>query len=515
MKSKSKFKIIISAVLAISVVFSTFAFLNASAEENDKYGTYDNGISGNKYGIMTLDMLDSFNNGNFEEGLKYWGVHNPGNGHTATAKVVNENANAYVDLKVTGYAGLYSAPFTMADLKTGDYIGLRFKMKKVSGDGSLRCWIMNKNYDNTPAAGNNFTVSPTENWETYYIKAGLSSLVLADDSTVNNGKLRIAISITGNNISESGLEVCIDEVEIIKFYKDSSNNFFAYTDSNGNWYNGKNQPLYGTENEGIIRSGNGNNSINDYINSLDAIPALEKIENFDFANGLVNFGTMNKTTSKKTLAEDGTTLYTDGNGNRMIKIESSTDYAYCGFRSVFIKLADAAKGKNVFVSGDISTDMPLLCRIDSLVDGAVTAGNWGSNMVLTLATSGGELKRVNSLTGTTVSADATAVSVNIRQQEYAGSAKSGTSYIDNLNLYYIDEGGLDLPASIDGTPVDYALGDVNADKSVNICDLVAMNNKKTDSSETIYYAAAKLDGTTVATITDTDISSMRSMLLNK
>lgn len=515
MKSKSKFKIIISAVLAISVVFSTFAFLNASAEENDAYGTYEDGISGNYAAIQKIPATNGFKNSDFSEGLRYWGKHENGTANTSIIKIEEENGNKYINVKTTGYGAVYSVAFSLDGVTAGDYLALRFRAKSDIQNGKIRTWLYRDAYANNNCAVYNSSLELASEWKSYVITSAPQA-VGNYTGTVDENKNKICLGVYFSGAGETQ-DFCIDDVEVVRMQKDVAGKFFACSDLEGNYkYNNIGDPLYGTENDGILLATGNTNAVNQRLISLDVIPALDKVENFDFSNGLVNFGPMNRTSRKNSLQDDGVTLVTDGT-NKILKIcgvgGSNTDKIY-GFRSIFFKLADSAKGKEIFLKANIKTDIQVRAAIVEDNKNISQAPNGSDFKNVAYNTEDAFKSTITSLK--TIASSTEAISVYVRQQKYGNQLFDvGTSYIDDMYIYYIDEGGLDLPASIDGTPIDYALGDVNADGSVNICDLVAMNKKKTDSSKNIYYAAAKLDGTTVATITDTDISSMRSMLLNK
>lgn len=515
MKSKSKFKIIISAVLAISVVFSTFAFLNASAEENDAYGTYKDGILGNYAAIQKIPATEGFKNSDFSEGLRYWGKHENGTANASTIKIDEENGNKYINVKTTGYGAVYSVAFSLDGVTAGDYLALRFRAKSNIENGKIRTWFYRDAYTNSNCAVYNSNLGLASEWRSYVITSAPQT-VQNYTGTVEENKNKICLGVY---FSGTGTEqdFCIDDVEVVRMQKDAAGKFFACSDLEGNYkYNNIGDPLYGTENDGILLATGTTNAVNQRLVSLDVIPALDKVENFDFSNGLVNFGPMNRTSRKNSLEDDGVALFTDGT-NKMLKIcgvdGSNADKIY-GFRSIFFKLADSAKGKEIFLKANVKTDIQVRAAI--VEDSKETIQTPSGSDFKNVAYNTGEYFQSTITSLKTIESTTEAIAIYVRQQQYGTQLfEEGTSYIDDMYICYTDEGGLELPASIDGTPVDYALGDVNADKSVNICDLVAMNNKKTDSSETIYYAASKLDGTTVATITDTDILLMRSMLLNK
>lgn len=88
------------------------------------------------------------------------------------------------------------------------------------------------------------------------------------------------------------------------------------------------------------------------------------------------------------------------------------------------------------------------------------------------------------------------------------------TFIDNIKIVYDDIGGMNnMFAGIDGSIVgDWGEGDANADKTVDIRDLVCVKKYTADKTEPIYYAAAKIDKNTDE-LGASDIAALRKKLL--
>ena len=114
---------------------------------------------------------------------------------------------------------------------------------------------------------------------------------------------------------------------------------------------------YGTAEDGI--------TLGSTVKSVSELTAIDGFNNFDFSNGLVNFGPSNNWGSwKPTLAEEGVTL-DDG----MIKISYKDGLSQNfskGIESVPVKIPDRAKGETVYLNLDIATNDGVI--VDLFID---------------------------------------------------------------------------------------------------------------------------------------------------
>jgi len=113
--------------------------------DTDGYGTFNGGIDKN---AMAVTPTATFMNGDFEEGLRYWGYYLKDGDLSSLATIENENGNNYV--KVTKPAdkewqGIMSVPFTVEGLKNGDQLIVHFDYKTELEKPQFQAMITSKN----------------------------------------------------------------------------------------------------------------------------------------------------------------------------------------------------------------------------------------------------------------------------------------------------------------------------------------------------------------------------------
>lgn len=128
----------------------------------------------------------------------------------------------------------------------------------------------------------------------------------------------------------------------------------------------------------------------------------------------------------------------------MVKIESTMTNTYYGFRSVYVTLPDNAKGKVIYAKYDVaSTSMiGIDIQTESRTTGWITKVACGDveNKILAPVTTGNGLATNNSDT-----------KIAIRIQQF-NSAHSAITYIDNIELYYEDDGEMVFLTLTDASP---------------------------------------------------------------
>lgn len=259
---------------------------------------------------------------------------------------------------------------------------------------------------------------------------------------------------------------------------------------------------YGTAEDGI--------TLGSAVKSVSELTAIDGFNNFDFSNGLVNFGPRDPGSNNywARLSDIGITTE-DG----MLKIDykenSSTYDSYIGLQSVAVKIPESIDltGKKLYVNLDVATLQGFNIRV--LVDGV--GGTWAN---INAGIGDVTTKTLANLTasdfGIVVSKDAKTVAIEV-QTPHNADAKT---FIDNIKIVYDDIGGMNnMFAGIDGSIVgDWEEGDANADKTVDIRDLVRVKKYTADKTEPIYYAAAKIDKNTDE-LGASDIAALRKKLL--
>lgn len=137
------FKKILGLLIAVITVLSICACPLSAAAEEFNYGTFEGGMIPDKampyYGSLTDGK--GFPNGNFEQGLKYWG-HLFGKRDPKTVGKIGKEANGnyYFQFATENtWDGLYSVCFTDSRVKVGDSPSLLFR---YSGAADIQIILM-------------------------------------------------------------------------------------------------------------------------------------------------------------------------------------------------------------------------------------------------------------------------------------------------------------------------------------------------------------------------------------
>ena len=468
------------------------------------YGTEDKGIPYGETELLKMDAVDGLQNGDFEQGLKYWGGVDGCTNPSTIATVKSEGNNKYLHIDTTSastkYQGVITVPFKVSGVNAGDYVGVRLKYRSSDTDTkSIRIGLsQNHYYRSAYKACNAWYTAPTADgeWKTLVTTETENGAKLKAVTAPESGDIFFMLRITGNG---SNIVCDIDDIEIIKF---ADENGKMYSTLDGEWFNSNGLPLYGTAEDGITLSNS--------IKKIADIPAIDAFDNFDFSNGLVNFGPRDPGSNNfwTKLSDIGITAE-DG----MLKIDykenSSTYDSYIGFQSVAVKIPENIDltGKKLYVNLDVATLQGFNIRV--LVDGK--GGTWAN---INAGTGDVNTKTLVNLTasdnGTEVTEGAKTIAIELQTPHTADAY----TFIDNIKIVYDDIGGMNnMFAGIDGSIVgDWEEGDANADKTVDIRDLVRVKKYTADKTEPIYYAAAKMDKNTDE-LGASDIAALRKKLL--
>ena len=409
----------ISLITVFAVCISTVFIVGANGDDNT-YGSESGGIKGNSDATLAITPVDGLQNGDFEQGLKYWGGVDGCTDPSTIATVKSEDGNKYLHIDTTSvstkYQGVLTVPFKVAGVKVGDYVGVRLKYRSSDTDTtSIRVGLsQNHYYRSAYKACNTMYAAPDADgkWQTLVTTATENGGTLkAVNDPGNGGDIFFMLRITGNG---SDIVCDIDDIEIVKF-----------TDETGASYE---TASYGTADDGIILS-----SSNKSVSNLSAIDGFN---NFDFSSGLVNFGPRDTWTGFwEKLSVIGITAE-----NGMLKMSHTTDKNadndYPGFRSVNVKIPDSAKGKKVFVNLDAATNLDFAVRI--IVNGE-NRSNWiwvrtyDCSSDVTAPT----LKNVTAkenFNGFDIADSDTEIAVEVQAQNKDGKCV----YIDNIKFIYFD-----------------------------------------------------------------------------
>ncbi len=440
----------------------------------------------------------TFKNGDFSDGLKYWGsvCNGESNGYDKTT----DNPNLYAECvsEDNGNKCLYlnnesdgiSQTFAVSGLKNGDKLRVLYDYRLSNGTEK---WNFKARIFYTDAAGKRHSVSSRQNCPIGYrygAADGWNSVRLADSSTQE-------IEITG--ISDSAGEVTftlyiyssgaagayVDNIELL-YYDCDENGYKSVTTLGGKRLNTDSYTeIYGTEENGI---NSGNVKTNTVLNNL---APLKQLVNGDFSKGLKYWAPYENNIGS---ASDYAAV-SDG----ILTVEKT------GLSSMWISVPAAAIGKEVFAvfeyaypnaaTGEYAT---IYVRPDKGTSG--TGYLYAKNDTTAIW-------RVQK-TNVCVPADGAA---KLKIQIKLSSNGIPISF-KNIRLYMLD-GGNGYPVSLDGTPVAYSYGDANADGRIDVRDLVKMKKYTADKTIPIYLAAANLKKASDPEVKASDLILMKKMLL--
>ena len=301
------------------------------------YGTADDGVSDN---ALNLPALNDIANGDFSEGLKYWGSSR-GRGLASTeASVQKDGENSYLEInRETGdynaAHGVISVPFKIKGLSEGDEISLYFDHKvimnssNVSGQYPLVATLRSVTKDSTAFESALEIYSPAK---TNIPKLTKTSAKATVSKTTENGEDTFYVSFTVNyNVAA---KINIDNVIVAVRHNSGENatpqGYWERLDGTLVTENDLNPTMYGTDEDGI--SGN----------ALSLRP-LNDLKNGDFSEGLKYWGN----DQKNGVASSRAALKNEG-GNKYININRNTpDNAGKGIISVPVRINGLAVGDEI------------------------------------------------------------------------------------------------------------------------------------------------------------------------
>ncbi len=135
---------ITTIVLLIAFTLSLMSGAVCSAA-GDEYGTEEGGIDKN---ARSITPTETFMNGDFSEGLRYWGYYMEDGILSTLASMEEESGNRYVKItKPAGaeWKGIQSVPFKVEGLKNGDKIAVHFDYKTELEDPQFQVMLTSLN----------------------------------------------------------------------------------------------------------------------------------------------------------------------------------------------------------------------------------------------------------------------------------------------------------------------------------------------------------------------------------
>ena len=438
----------ISLIIAFAICISTVLMVGANAND-DIYGTESSGIKSGADTLLNMTPVLGIQNGDFSEGLKYWGGVDGCTDPSTVATVKNENNNNYLHIDTsnvsTDYQGIISVPFKISGVEVGDYVGVRLKYRSSdTNTTSIRVGLSQNNYYRSAyKACNSWYTAPTADgeWKTLVTTATENGGTLKAVTLPENGSdifFMLRITANGKDI------VCdIDDIEFVKFTDGTGTSFESVS--------------YGTADEGI--------SLSSSNKTVSTLAAIDKFDNFDFAKGLVNFGPRDTWTGFwKKLPDIGITTE-----NGMLRMaftnDANANNDYPGIRSVNVKIPDSAKGKKIFLNFDAASNQDFAVRI--IVDGVKHSWIWIRNYHYGTDITTPTLKNVTAkenFTGLELDESAETIAIEIQAENKTDKC----IYIDNIKFIYFDGNGNSGPfTDLAGNKYDkdgVLIGDSNKDE---------------------------------------------------
>lgn len=517
---KSNVSKLLASLLSAAVLCGTvcYSFVGTSAEDAaDPDFTSKPNLSTMGEWATAGAYAKGFNNGDFESGLNYWGSN-----QTKTAlseydadeiAVVDEgDGNNYLRVKAKSGKGIASAPFTLDGFGADKNLSLRFRYKlSTTGSGStekVQISLAQGGYDAAVSKSLSYSANLTVNEE--WTVATLANP--ARNKTSSNNAQYFTINIFYNDTNDIQLD--IDDIEVVEAVaekQDQAQGYLKSLDGKTIYHFTDGKLEFGDENGITLDKGYSFNPARARV-----VAPVEGLKNLDFSQGLKYFMPNQNSNSPYTLANNGVKLE-DIDDAKVLTINGNSK-GYNGFVTNRIEIPQTAKNKTIH--------MDFYYKCSGGINVSVNAGlKTADGSAILSWSAGNNVKRENF----TLKNDITPKSIGENDWLTVSVLNPNTatdSYVSvkDIKLYYDDIGGMAdgknaLRTSILGEPLDRELGDANADKTIDICDLVAANDYFTadDSSKPeIYFSAAKFSNQTEESVlNDNDISSMRQLLLEK
>ena len=435
----------------------------------------------------------SLNNGNFDRGLQYWGLskapYSTRTSITDIAEVIEVDGNKY--LKVTPHTdgtAVVSAPFKLNGVKAGDTLNVKLNVR-FEGTGEV---------------------------------AGIVNL----HQVVDGDDIKL-LSSTGSRVDNGHKSNCNSSDHI--YMKECDSDWHTTTIgensdkvSSGDWYNyylnlilvqpGQNSYFY-------LEFGGTTEKFTYYFDDIKVV----KASSADYNNRVdskdaYNLVEVDGNGSLK-LSSDFKYKYDLGQGAMGISFEENTmkfnldsKARYYGFESKPIALPEIAKGKSVRLVFNVAKTANAPFTLNACFGGKTDVINT-VKLTGVYGTDGDLASYISE--PVQVPADAEYFYWDFRSVKTAGATIS----LANLQLIYDDIGGMQGKYStISGNVYGgYEIGDANADKDFNICDIVRANNyvTATGAKPEIYFSAANVAERDQGILDDNDTTELIKMLLNK
>ena len=460
------------------------------------YGTVQDGIAciGKDYArIYQLNAIDTTKNPfSLEEGLKYWGATSiTGNSNTMAsemAKVKNDNGEKYLEVGKTDATkkyGVGTVNVKIPEEASGHKLAL-FYQAKASGDkttNGIYSYVTLKSGSSTNSKYSATNLSKnsvkSETWAVVTGDAFTSSVWNKDSSEYDC--VSVYIENEYNN-------TVTDIKNIVLAYENADGTYTSFYNSAVIYNSITKLPYYGTEKDGMYTEAAANKRINNMTVATDSFM------NGDFSQGLQYWA------PRDSQYGFASTYASVSEGVLTLK----TDNEYNGVTSCFVKIPDIALGKKVvgifeYKANESMGNVKLVTSAPDVESESNTDFGINQNKEYQVACTKYKIFKTSGST----------VRIEVENDTNPVSMK-------NFAFVYIDEIGIpgrDLYANLDGTPYGYEMGDANADKDVDVRDLVRMKHYIVEKDYGIYFTAANMSKNSTTEISDNSVAALINKLL--
>ncbi len=458
-KIKCLFKKEIALLTVIMLILPTLLIDSVILADAANYGTVEDGITGNASDIAASS---TFFNGDFSEGLKYWGksadsiletdkasdssfieTDLSGNNYLVIEKQESESSDKKgiksVNFEISGI-NRNDSVFVFADYYTEISETGIFNISLKAANTNTR---LSANLSLKDTSQKTSTIYTKENWKTVYLSRKFTKVSDSGVATLN-----LDVSFNSGKYGK----LCIDNIKIFINRKDvTPEGYYEALDGTLVPESDLNTELYGDANDGVI-------------GDITTISPTDTFLNNDFSEGLKYWGQRGGTVADTAKASDSATVKVDDSGDKYLFIDKpqAETNSFKGIKSARFKVNGLSVGDTITLLADYKGEFSgTPAFYVNLVPDSTTA--FENNFQLTDGSA--EVKTVytregwKTIKGTqTIGSISSSGSAVFYLDVYINVNKYGSVSVDNLNIYIKDNTGEDkTPAGyykkLDGTLV--------------------------------------------------------------
>lgn len=333
---------ICSFLIVLALFISIFPQNIFAASE--EYGTVEDGIKGN---ATTLTPLDSLKNGDFSEGLRYWGPYPATSVYTSTkADYMIDDGNGYISInreEATNAAqGIVSVPVKISNLSVGDEIfffldyGIKIYDANIAG-ASFYAQVLPLDSSTTAFSSKlllSFTSNDVSKWTNSSASATVKTLPESGE-----GVFYIRIYLQYKAAARIDLDNIAIAIKRNSGENQTPDGYYDLPDGTRVAEYELNTALYGTVDDGIKG------------NALELNP-FNVLKNGDFSEGLKYWGNQ----SKSGLASSVASIQKEGDNSFLVIEREEPDNSAKGVITAPFKVDDLQKGDVVAIMYDYKID---------------------------------------------------------------------------------------------------------------------------------------------------------------